>query len=264
MILAISGKKTHGKNLLATIIQYHIYCKKMLKLHPTFSYPAEKFFWQITNKPGFGFSVEETGWELKSLAYKLKACLSIILGVPIEKFDDQDYKLTVLPECWDRFFWRDHKNRRHRVERDRVNPDAYEREEMTVRQFMQLFGTEGCRDGVHDNFWVNALMSDYKPTNGEYPLIKGIGTKEEWSKEYVAPILPKWLVTDCRFINEADTFKEHGGLIFRINRNIESNDNHPSETGLDDYMPDALITNDSTILSLIEQTREVLEDFHII
>lgn len=69
------------------------------------------------------------------------------------------------------------------------------------------------------------------------------------------------LVTDCRFINEADWIMNNGGLLIRVNaptRNAQALDlssdgdlnvraaisNHVSETALDDYKFDYVVNNE--------------------
>lgn len=97
--------------------------------------------------------------------------------------------------------------------------DEYRNEVMpslgvTRRKVLQLKG-ENHRN-IHPDYWLNALFSDYigKPIgNKEYV---GHGDfKEEGTIEY-----PNWIITDCRFPNEAKAIKDRGGLIIRINRPI--------------------------------------------
>lgn len=85
---------------------------------------------------------------------------------------------------------------------------------MTVGEFQQKLGTEGMRYGIHKDGWVIALYADYTPDQN-------------------------WIITDVRFENEAQSVLDRGGLLVRINRDVNKQDgrdhNHPSETSLDNY-----------------------------
>ena len=85
----------------------------------------------------------EYGWEIKKFAGKLKTVASILTNIPVEKFEDQEFKKTFLSKEWS--YW---------------TPDE-EVKDMSVRELLQLLGTEAMRNGLHPNTWVNALWSDY-------------------------------------------------------------------------------------------------------
>ena len=58
----------------------------------------------------------------------------MMTGIPVEKFEDQEFKKTYLGSEWNN---------------------------MQVRVFLQKLGTEAMRDGVHTNAWINALFADF-------------------------------------------------------------------------------------------------------
>jgi hypothetical protein len=101
MIIGISGYSGSGKDLVGTIIQ----------------------------------EISLNKWHVKKWAGKLKTIASILTGIPIEKFEDQEFKKTDLGPEWN----------------------------MTVRDFLQKLGTDAVRDGLHKNTWVNATLVDYTP-----------------------------------------------------------------------------------------------------
>ncbi len=110
----------------------------------------------------------------------------------------------------------------------------------TVRDFLQLLGTDAIRNGLHSNAWVNALMADYKPAKMD---------------QYHPS---NWIVTDVRFPNEAEAIKDRGGVIIRIDRpGVEPVNAHPSEVALDNWDFDYKIANVSDLPAL-KQTVEVL------
>ncbi len=73
----------------------------------------------------------------------------------------------------------------------------------------------------------------------------------------------KWLVTDVRFENEAEAIKERGGILLRINRNVDTG-THPSETSLDDYKFDYTISNKGSMEDLVTSVRAFCEAFDLI
>jgi len=59
------------------------------------------------------------------------------------------------------------------------------------------------------------------------------------------------VISDLRFLNEAETVRKMGGIIIRVNReDSASNDHHPSETEMSKIIPDHTVENNSSILDL--------------
>ena len=144
-------------------------------------------------------------WEVRKFSGKLKEVASILTGIPTSMFENQQFKTKYLPG-WD----------------------------MTVREFLQRVGTEGIRNGVHEDAWVNALFSDYYNQD-------------------------QWIITDCRFPNEANAIKDRGGKIVRIVRpGVSAVNAHPSETALDEWDFDHVIHNDGTLEELKTKALEIL------
>ena len=141
----------------------------------------------------------------------------------------------------------------------------YEEINLTPRLFLQKIGTDLFRNQLHPNIWVNSLMSEYKPFKKEGGFQRSVKSEEgipydfEYEIEY-----PNWIITDVRFVNEADAVKSRGGINIRIDRpNLLNNQNninleHISETSLDDYKFNYYICNDSSIENLIEQVKNIL------
>lgn len=115
----------------------------------------------------------------------------------------------------------------------------------TIRQLLQKFGTEVGRS-ISPNLWVDALMNDYIEAKSE-------GYEEDW------------IVTDVRFKNEAEAIRENGGILIRLNRNTGFNDQHSSETALDDYKNfDLIIDNNGTLDELIDKVYNFMKEFKLI
>jgi len=236
MIIGISGYSGVGKDTVGAIIQYiFAHHKEPLVL------PVEEM---VTNMDEHGWFLEEqSGWEIMKFAGKLKDIASHLTGIDIEKFEDQEFKKTLLGPEWGT------------VEHNPLNnipvfEDVQFNSLMSVRDFLQKLGTDALRNGLHDNVWVNALMADYKGTD--------LG---EWKGEKVySENLPNWIITDTRFPNEAKAIKDKGGFIIRIDRpGVKPINNHPSEVGLDDWKFDYRIANVSDIVSLTETVRNILK-----
>lgn len=104
---------------------------------------------------------------------------------------------------------------------------------MTAREFLQFLGTNIMRK-IYDNVWCEVLINSIK---AQSPLLA--------------------VVDDLRFENEANYIQKNGGKIIRFTRKPH-NDNHDSETALDDFEGfDAVIDNNS--LSIKETNQKILE-----
>lgn len=171
---------------------------------------------------------KDSHWEIKKWAGKLKQVAELLTGIPVEKFEDQEFKKTNLGKQWN----------------DRINNP------MSVRDFLQKLGTEGLRDGLHTNTWVNALMADYK-------CVPADRAPNGWDCD-------NWIITDTRFPNEAQAIKDADGIIIRVTRpGIGPVNDHPSETGLNQWKFDYEIQNDSSLNELINSVRIFKQKFGI-
>lgn len=208
-IIGISGKHGSGKDTVALILQ----------LLPFM--PDDNALLRALNDPKIVANVQDTSqWKIKKFASKLKEIASILTGIPVEKFEDQEFKNSRLGPEW--FETKPY-----------IKGVANTSNSMTVRTFLQKLGTDAMRIGLHENTWVNALAADYEPGC-------------------------KWLVTDVRFKNEAKMLKEVGALLIRVDRNVDTGD-HPSEVDLDDYKFDVVLDNSGSILNLVKQVRALYQ-----
>lgn len=231
MIIGINGFAGSGKDTVGKIIQLLIRESQGREID---------FNDAIDNTDTYDWWLEESsGWEIKKWAGKLKEVATLLTGIPAEKFEDQEFKKTNLGPEWD-----------YEVQ-EFIEQGVYHtvKKQMTVRDLLQKLGTEGLRNGLHPNTWVNALMADYVPV----PQVGHYVTEEN---DYA---YPNWIITDTRFENEAQAIKSHGGIVIRVNRpGIGPTNGHASEVGLEGYDFDYVITNDGTINDLVEMVREVL------
>jgi hypothetical protein len=207
MIIGINGKIGSGKDTVGSIIQYL-----------TATDTSDKALGFI--KLGYGIEgYHNSTFEIKKFAGTLKQIGSLLSGVLVEMFEDQEFKkLNMNPE-WG----------------------------MTYREFLQKLGTEAMRDGLHTNVWVNALFADYKTFNEPSMYPNGGGGKH-----------PNWIITDMRFPNEMEAVELREGVTIKVVRPGTAVGTHPSETALDDAYFDHVISNDGTIEDLVEKVRQVL------
>ena len=218
MIIGISGRMGSGKDTIGTIIQGLL----------------------LTNK--------NQSSEIKKFAGKLKQIASILTGIPVEKFEDQEFKKNLLDVEWGTV---------QQIPLNSIPPfaDMQFNVMMSVREFLQKLGTEAMRDGLHVNTWVNALFADYNATGYNYTGTENKVIQGEW--EY-----PNWIITDMRFPNEMEAVVKRNGITIRVTRPAKKGKNtarlHPSETSLDKAKFDYEIINNGSIEELVKKVREIL------
>lgn len=181
-------------------------------------------------------------YEIKKYATKLKQIASLLSGIPIKKFKDEEFKKNLMSSEW----WTLNKP-------TPAYGDMYN--SMSVREFLQRIGTDALRDGLHPDVWVNALMADYKVKS----TFKGV---TNYNTNPIIEYVPNWIITDVRFPNEVQAIVDRGGIIIRINRTDKSriNADHPSETALDNWDGfNYVIDNNGTIEDLHAHAEAILK-----
>lgn len=123
------------------------------------------------------------------------------------------------------------------------------------REYLKWFGTEGHRDVFGKDFWVDVLL----PRDG-------------WQGHFALyddgdPPLVDWadiaVITDLRFVNEAQRVKELGGYVWNIDRGY-SPDDHASEQPLPEQWIDLKIQNRSTLEAFeVNVNSEMTANFHM-
>jgi len=129
----------------------------------------------------------------------------------------------------------------------------------TLREVLQIVGTDLLRDDFNSNIHVAMTMGNLKNDN--------------------------IIFTDMRFPNELKAIKDRGGITIRVNRPYEIVDNtikdgrftaipltdaqmfsetHPSETSLDSAEFDYTIWNNEGIPELINEVRLILQKENLI
>lgn len=102
-----------------------------------------------------------------------------------------------------------------------------------VRRTLQRFGSEVGRTIFGETVWIDLLFKNGTPDN--------------------------LVITDCRFPNEAEAIKKHGGMVWVVQRpGYTPALGHISDTALTDWEFDATLLNDGTVQGLYAQVDRLL------
>lgn len=135
-----------------------------------------------------------------SFADPLKRSAAVLLGMTDEQLD---------------------KWKRDGSYRVRVTHDGYTVKDLTIRTYLQRYGTEAHRDIFGDNFWVDQAMR-----------------VADQSPEDAIPVF-----TDVRFENEALAIIARGGRIIQVSGPDEDTGEHASEKPLPIDLVDYMLGN---------------------
>jgi hypothetical protein len=235
-LIGLSGQLQNGKDTVADLI---------LKLTGWYDEEVGEHF---------------SSWHTRRFAGILKQMAALLIGCKVEDFEDIEFKNKPLGEDWRRWYFVDTEGA---INEERISGYFSSKEEalnnakennmfflgesdlrseiLTPRLILQLLGTEGGRDVIHPNIWVNATLGKIKEDD-------------------------KVIITDCRFPNEVEGIKKRKGVVVRVVRPSKiSTSTHPSETSLNDYKDwDYIIINDGTLEDLERKVREMLVHFNIL
>ena len=215
-IISFSGLKASGKDTSADMLQYLLSTPKIL--HYYWIYKLIRDF--VPPK-----------WSKVSFADTLKMSLSVLLDIPVEKFEDRDFKenyyiyfptLKITNNPPPELTLSDKKFNRLLANKDWESIRNYY---LTIRQVLQMWGTEIIRYHLGDRFWIiRTLRGD-----------------------------DNFIISDLRFITEFETVKHKGGLVYYIDRKGTPG-NHPSEQEclalLEMNKYDGIIDNTKTLKDL--------------
>jgi len=275
MILGISGRMGSGKDTVAKILQYFTLPEELRTIS------MDEWVYELSYQPDISENLS-THLEIRKFADKLKDCIALILNIPRWKLEVDEYKQQLLPKHWDRWILAHEQDVSiHQTKEEaqiivnylRLPEDEYvlERQSLTVRDMLQMLGTDVMRDIIHPNVWVNGLYESYQPIGST-----NIAPQSAKLKKIIRePVWPSWVITDVRFPNELDCIKN--GLLgkpipkndfrflVRVNRpdrNLSYTNQtiHPSETALDEYLKwDYVIDNTGTLDDLAFEVHTMLK-----
>lgn len=222
-IISFAGFKNTGKDTSAGMLKFMLNTPKFLHYYWIYKY--------------FGFLSNFGKWKVTSFAKPLKEVLSIILGVPVEKFEDRDFKefygvdLDTLkvgrisqfakPIMTDKFFSKVAK------ELDVSTIRCYC---ITIRQMLQYVGTNVIRSLVSEDVWIHATLK----------------------KDNI-------ILSDLRFKREFEALDNHRSFRILIERPGCTPGNHASEKEISDLKAnrsfEGYINNDGTLKDLFYKVK---------
>ena len=169
---------------------------------------------------------------------------------------------------WDRMML-EGRTKQSREWRDQIDLWWAERlnmPELTPRLMLQIWGTEVCRRGFHDDIWIASLENKLRNSRDDI------------------------VISDCRFPNEIRAIRSAGGIVVRVvrgeepewysaaqsvNRGPDGNSSwsiskkkleklkiHASETSWVGTDFDAVLDNNSTLDHLYQQVKHLVQDRH--
>jgi hypothetical protein len=165
------------------------------------------------------------------------------------------------------FGWdRDMLEGRSRHSREwREQPDAWWSQRLgqtiTPRLMLQLWGTEVCRQGFHDDIWIASLENKLRTTQDDV------------------------VISDCRFPNEISAIRAQGGSVIRVVRGADPDwyqyaelanrgqefaatalkniGVHASETSWIGTEFDRVISNNGSLDDLYQEINDLLRDLRV-
>lgn len=167
----------------------------------------------------------------------MKEMLASLLNISKDKFDDRTFKefcvvnLKTLNTTHKQCVQHLSDSKFNKMVRDLNSELMYHF--LTIRQLMQFYGTNVMRKFFGEDVWINATL---KRAND------------------------KTIISDCRFINEANFIKKEKGTLIYINRKEAPFGQHQSEIEmkemLNQKMYDIVIDNNGNLKDLFNQIKE--------
>ena len=226
-LIAISGFKNSGKDTASSMVQYLLN-----------SPPFMHYYWIYKSS---GKIFQSGKYKITSFAHPLKRTLSSLLDIPIEKFDDRDFK-----ENYYIFFPTLEITNNLPKNAEIINDSKFSKMVsnkdfsfiqttwITIRQLLQVFGTECMRGIFGDRLWILSTIKD------ECPII----------------------ISDLRFKVELEAIKNKGGKIIYIHRSNCKPGNHASEKEiqemLENFQYDTIILNNGSLEDLFNKLKGAL------
>lgn len=178
------------------------------------------------------------------IAHKLGGYTPIAFADPLKRIAMDIYGLSY-DQCYG-------------TEKDKETVDP--RWGLSPRFILQRIGTEMGRE-IHTETWVRYCMRTIQEASeGGNLLIHSARHRAFMPAQGGNFNLQKWVITDCRFPNEADAIRRAGGDVIKVVRPSlqQGVDLHASETSIDEIEPDHMILNNGTRHDLGLKVREIL------
>ena len=232
-LLAVSGVKGSGKDLVSDMLQYCLSVPKVFRQY---------FLYKHFNK------LIRPKYKKLAFADPLKKMLSSLLNIELEKFYDRDFKenhiinVSTLSTphmkivdgdivCFNKL-----SDSKFNKLVKQLDPSLVE-SNLSLRQLLQYFGTEIMQKYFGKRVWINSTLAN----RSKYTII-----------------------SDLRFIEEYNAIKENGGLVIYINRPNYEFGQHASEREMKELLEnnkyDFIINNNGSIEDLFNQVKSICND----
>ena len=250
-IIALTGKKGTGKTTLALFLKAIIMrCSNKIEKDSFSGNVIGTDIFQHVEDPYSIYHNQDKldldsyrDIEILSFASELKKISVSLLNLDSSLvYGDQECKNKFTGFCWDRFpVWIRWINSTHRkinsqkIDIDKSVTDKIKSEQelwfacyefnatpsglrsgsMTVREVLQVIGTDMFRQMFDDDVWVNCVKGHIERSDAKF-----------------------FIIDDMRFESELNMVKNNfDHIVVNLDREIESQDSHASEKGLDDVLP---------------------------
>lgn len=228
-IIAISGVRNTGKTITGDMLRFMLSTPKFLH-----------HYWIYKRFPKLKL---KGNWLNVSFAGSLKEMLAVLLRVPVEMFEDRDFKENVFVDFNDLTFHRREDLKKHQI----LSDSKFSRKVkemsidvganlLSIRQLLQYWGTEIQRRYLGDQLWslTTLKLAEFHDL----------------------------IISDMRFKVEAEMVKERRGTVIYIDRPGCEVGNHQSEReAFELYQEgkcDHVIHNDGTLKDLFDKCKEIV------
>ena len=225
-LIAVSGVKGSGKDSVASMLQYCLSVPKMFRQY---------FFYKYFRK-----------WvkpKYKKLAFAdpLKKMLAVLLNIPVEEFNNRNFKEFCTVHIPTLNFNDDTNNKLPDSKFNKLvktlDPSLAEGY-LSIRQLMQYFGTEVMQTHFGRKVWINSTL--------RHGSSKGT------------------IIADLRFKAEAEAVQSLGGFIVYVSRPGYTFGQHASEKEMSELLSDNkydfIIENDGTQEDLFNKVKTLCND----
>lgn len=230
-LIGIAGVAHSGKNEVAKMIDYI----QISNFHNFKQYEkaSKDFYFPIV-------------YEFESFANKLKTILCSLYSIPRNYLEITEYK--------ENYYYLFDKN--IVVSKDELSEEYFiydipcplnvslskyiniqnKKVAIKLRNLMQYFGTDIIRNNLGDDVWIYACLKRINVN-----ILRGY----------------RFIITDVRFPNEAKAIKDNNGILIKVVRNNEIDNNHESEKI--DFDADITIINNGSLENLFNNIKEIID-----
>lgn len=230
-LIAISGVKGVGKDTSGDMLRFMLSTPKFLH-----------HYWIYKRFPKLTF---KGNWLKVSFAGPLKEMLSVLLRVPVESFEDRDFKENIFIDFNNLSFHKREDLKRYQILSDskfsrKIKEGTIDvrANMLSIRQLLQYWGTDVMRRYLGDQLWCLATLK-------------------------IADI-HDLIISDLRFKVEADIVQERKGTLIYIDRPGCEVGNHQSEKeAFELYQSgrcDHIIHNTGTLKDLFNHCKEIYNE----